>query len=177
MKKVLILTVIAILALGVMAMAGAAASGNSNLPLTGTFNITVQQWIDGTLSAKNITFGDYGTGIEKDLFTLSVQSNAAYKIFMADLTDLPQGISVSTTSLPKLYDVTNNATYDANSSTIDNKSGYLFEYTGNTGFSPASSYGKTKYKGKVYFNVLNSTEKAVSGSISLDVTIIAEANF
>ncbi len=175
MKKVLVLTVIAILALGVMALADGNSNnghGNSNLVLTGTFNIKVDQWIDGTLTPNDVEFSYYGDSEEEDVFSLKVTTNGEYKIFMENLAGLPTGISVVKAKLEA-----GSSDYIGTSASYGSMSGYMFDNNGSP-FSANESAGTT-YEGYITFKVLSTTSPTSGNgsSISLNITIISASNF
>ena len=90
MKKVLILTVIAILALGVMVLASNAvgnsdAVGNNNLAYSGTLNVTIDQWINMSVTPTSVEIRDDGYSWQP-VAKFTIQTNGGYKIFVTDVT-------------------------------------------------------------------------------------------
>jgi hypothetical protein len=158
MKKVLILTVIAILALGVMALAEHATC-NNNLYISGTVNVTVSQWTEGSFDANDITFCDYGNSGYKVLGDLHIYSNGKYKVFVnfslaTDsifqtnyITGLKWALTGNpiTASTPETLSAGATATREDNGNTITNVSaleGYGLQNTTNSGwFGPDETDG------------------------------------
>jgi hypothetical protein len=176
MKKVLILTVIAILALGVMALADYDQSSDSNGDLV--FNqadvtITVDGWIQGTLTPEAVEITNFtSVGAWYKTYTLDVQSNAKFEI-AAQISDLPSGIEAIAA---KVNDGTTNYESDT-AETSGDYSGYFVMRKSDTnpyGFTA----GTASFDGYFKYTVDDTTGYDQSGDAKahLNVIIIAEVN-
>ncbi len=93
MKKVLILTVIAILALGVMAMAGHVAGTATGASSHTTVNATINvyQWFDYSIIGENATISNVGSSTIIKLADASVKSNGTLHVLYS-VTTIPGGL-------------------------------------------------------------------------------------
>ncbi len=103
MKKVLILTVIAILALGVMALATTSQvhmGGNNTVAFSGSINIHVDQWTTLASSPVEVELEDYNTEIGYPWRTVGyfhVESNGRWRIIVTSKKHFKIGSSVELT--------------------------------------------------------------------------------
>ncbi len=138
MKKVLILTVIAILALGVMALADHATCDH-NLFLSGKVNITVAQWTEGSFDANTFDICDYGSH-DYSLGTLTVKSNGKYRVFV-DISDISNSAFGANVITALKWMINNTGITGASPTTLTAGATAVKESNGNTETNTAALIG------------------------------------